>query len=442
MKNPLLIRAVSLYFPLTIVFIICAVRPPTKRQISAAIIAMLWALPALFVLQLLNLQLGWWTYNVEQAVFLGKPTDAYLSWAILWGAFPLFTFPRLRLPGVVVLMLVLDLLLMPLAAPLVVLEKAWVLGECVGIAIVLIPAQLLGRWTMAQKNVQARVALLAIAYGSLVFVLLPTVIIEQMGLLHRWPQLAILHISPLGWQVVGSYSRLQNVTIIELLAIPLGLGLSAVAEFAVRGKGTPLPFDPPQHLVTSGLYRYVANPMQVSTALVFIGLGLWLQNVLVLGCSGMIFIYGIGFAAWSEGDDMVQRYGEAWQLYRQQVGDWLPNWRPFIAENRPKATLYVQQSCGACSTIGRWFSSRVVGMEVSSAENHPTQTLTRITYQQGRYSVTGVRAIGRALEHTNLAWAILGALIRLPLVSHSIQLLVDASGGEPRQCPTAKETTH
>jgi len=41
--------------------------------------------------------------------------------------------------------------------------------------------------------------------------------------------------------------------------------------FAVRGKGTPLPLDPPKKLVVEGPYRIVRNPMYWSVASVMLG---------------------------------------------------------------------------------------------------------------------------------------------------------------------------
>src|SRR5690242_5693466 len=35
------------------------------------------------------------------------------------------------------------------------------------------------------------------------------------------------------------------------------------ARFALQGMGTPAPVPPPQHLVVTGLYRYVRNPIYV-----------------------------------------------------------------------------------------------------------------------------------------------------------------------------------
>ena len=58
------------------------------------------------------------------------------------------------------------------------------------------------------------------------------------------------------------------------------LGLSAVQEFVTRGRGTPIPFDPPRHIVTTGVYAYVANPMQLSAVLFLFLLAVIVGNVM------------------------------------------------------------------------------------------------------------------------------------------------------------------
>src|SRR5258708_28379598 len=42
-------------------------------------------------------------------------------------------------------------------------------------------------------------------------------------------------------------------------------------DFAVTGRGTPAPIDPPKHLVVRGLYRRVRNPMYLGVLLVVAG---------------------------------------------------------------------------------------------------------------------------------------------------------------------------
>ena len=49
-----------------------------------------------------------------------------------------------------------------------------------------------------------------------------------------------------------------------MIAAGLPVLLDSFARFAIQGLGTPAPVAPPQHLVVTGLYRYVRNPMYVA----------------------------------------------------------------------------------------------------------------------------------------------------------------------------------
>src|SRR5262249_18383005 len=48
-----------------------------------------------------------------------------------------------------------------------------------------------------------------------------------------------------------------------LIAAGLPVLLDSFARFALQGLGTPAPIFPTRHLVVSGLFRYVRNPMYV-----------------------------------------------------------------------------------------------------------------------------------------------------------------------------------
>jgi hypothetical protein len=60
----------------------------------------------------------------------------------------------------------------------------------------------------------------------------------------------------------------------------------------------------------------------------------------------------------------------------------------------------------------------------------------------GNEAVDGVRAMGRALEHINLGWALCGAVLRLPGIWQLLQLFMDAAGLGPREisCKTELAT--
>jgi hypothetical protein len=221
--------------------------------------------------------------------------------------------------------------------------------------------------------------------------------------------------------------------ILVIVAIP---GISAVMEFAQRGFGTPIPYDPPRRLVTSGIYRYVANPMQLSSAAAMLVWAAMLRNAWLLAPPIVAIVYSAGIAAWDEGDDLGRRFGQPWLFYRMFVRNWRPRWRPYHAGQQ--ARLYIASSCGPCSQVRAWIEARhPLGVTMIAAETLPAGTIHRIRYDpaDGADAVEGVRAFARALEHLNLGWAIVGAAMRLPIVWQFIQLVLDAGGLGPRHVP-------
>jgi len=227
--------------------------------------------------------------------------------------------------------------------------------------------------------------------------------------------------------------RQIGIQVLFLLAIP---GISAVMEFAERGQGTPIPYDPPQRLVTSGIYRFCANPMQLSCAAVMLHWAGLLRNGWLVLAAVLSILYSAGIAEWDERQDLASRFGQDWRAYRGEVPNWLPRWKPY--HFGPIARIYIAGSCGPCSEVWCWLCAREpVGLEIVDANSLPEGSIRRVRYDPGDGSapVEGVRAMGRALEHLNLAWALAGFTLRIPGVWHGVQLVMDASGLGPRTVP-------
>ena len=190
------------------------------------------------------------------------------------------------------------------------------------------------------------------------------------------------------------------------------LGLSAVQEFVSRGRGTQCPVDPPRHLVVSGPYAYVANPMQMCKVLCLLFWGLFLGN-------GWVALSGIAYlmvtALWSgsrEDQKLADRFGDPFLVYRRSVRRWLPHWSP---RDGARARLYMAEGCGPCRGVGFWFLERgPAGLEIRAAESHPSGALRRLRYESDDLEADGLVALARALEHLNLGWAFLGWMLRLP----------------------------
>jgi protein-S-isoprenylcysteine O-methyltransferase Ste14 len=274
-----------------------------------------------------------------------------------------------------------------------------------------------------------RAVLQVLAFTGLMLFVLPAIAIDGSG--SRW----VNPIARPAWQLS---------LIAQILAIPALLGLTAVQEFVTRGGGTPIPFDPPRRLVTTGVYAYVRNPMQTSAVVLLFLLGLVLRNLWVSAAGVMAHIYSAGLAGWDEEEDLRQRFGDSWLAYRRAVRAWMPRLRPWHRADHPPARLFVAESCGMCDEVGRWFARRGARhLAIAAAETHPSQALRRITYEpaDGSRAASGVEAVARALEHIHLGWAMVGFALRLPVIRPLTQLLADASGGEARKIPVEPQTT-
>jgi len=287
------------------------------------------------------------------------------------------------------------------------------------VLLVLLPALCLARWTLNNMHLKLR-ATLQVALSGMLFLFLVPEILFALRPGYGW--LPLLHCT--------SWQRQLGIQLLLILALP---GVSAVAEFAGRGDGTPIPYDPPKHLVTSGIYRYCANPMQLSCGLVMLLWSAMLHNLWVLLAACMSILYSAGIAEWDEGRDLVDRFGDNWRRYHDAVPGWRVRWLPY--HSGAPARLYIARTCGPCSELRTWIEARhPIGLDFIDAETLPSGSIRRIRYDptDGSPTVDGIRALGRALEHLHLGWTLCGAALRLPLVWQCVQLLMDASGLGPR----------
>jgi protein-S-isoprenylcysteine O-methyltransferase Ste14 len=114
-------------------------------------------------------------------------------------------------------------------------------------------------------------------------------------------------------------------------AVLIALGLPCLVESIMRfvrvGRGTLVPVMPTEHLVVSGLYRYVRNPMYIGV------LSLVLGQALLFGSSATL-LYAMAVAAGFhlfvvlyEEPTMARTYGDEYETYCLQVRRWLPRLR-------------------------------------------------------------------------------------------------------------------
>ena len=420
-----IVRAGALYVPLLLALAAGLFRfgRAHPRLFPAVLLSTLWTLPSLLLLQQGNLHAHWWSYAPAPATLRGMPLELFFGWAILWGVLPALTLPSTRkqwaLPVAAALLGALDLVIMPRLRAAVVLHPNWLYGEAVALGLVLVPALLLAHTTRQNTWLRSRAALQLVLAAGLFLYLVPEIAFALQPGRHWRPLLALPR-----WQLDLA------LEILFLLALP---GVSAIQEFVQRGRGTPIPYDPPTRLVLTGIYRYLANPMQFSCALVMVAWAALLRDVSLLLPAALAVVYSAGIARWDEREDLHRRFGQPWVDYRAAVRDWLPRLRPA----GPAATIYFAQSCGACSEVRGWLERRQPSaLAFLAAESLPYGSTDRLLYvPEDGASEQGTRAFARALEHIHLGYALAGFLLRLPSIAFLTQLVMDAAGFGPRTLP-------
>ena len=419
MSRQALIELACLYGPLLGAALLACWLRPDKRLGTGLLFSFAWTAALLPWLDAFARQVGLWDYQPVPFHLGGMPLSLYFGWVIAWGVFaPLLSEAMGRRPWVAAALLIaLDLRAMPEMRPVLELQPHWWIGEIFIAATLLLPSLWMTEWTAAGERIGLRCVMLVPAFGG-IFLGLPLLIEGGgAGLLARW-------------RAFGEIPRFLFMAGIALASVP---GLTAVRDLALSGGGTPVPLDPPRRLVTHGIYAFVRNPMQLSmTSLLAIEAAfLWSPWPLVLAVMGVI--YSEGMARWSENQDMADRFGVAWDRHHTAVRSWLPRWRPGIGE---PCELWVAADCSVCREVGGWFGRRhPVRLHLRDAADWKGAALERVTWRAPASDRTesGVAAVAMALQHLHLGWACLGWIAGLPVVSHTLQICLDAAGAGKRR---------
>jgi len=97
-----------------------------------------------------------------------------------------------------------------------------------------------------------------------------------------------------------------------------------VLTFAIVGRGTPAPFDPPRRLVVSGPYGFVRNPMYLGAILALAGAALFYGSVALLGYSAVFAAATHVMVRVYEEPNLRRLFGASYDAYRGRAGRWLP----------------------------------------------------------------------------------------------------------------------
>lgn len=113
-----------------------------------------------------------------------------------------------------------------------------------------------------------------------------------------------------------------------LMAAGLAVLLHCVRGFAVTGRGTLAPIDPPRRMVTRGLYRFVRNPMYVAVVVVLAGEALFFQSRPLAIFAGTAWLVFHLFVVLYEEPHLRDVFGAEYEDYRAAVARWIPKVPP------------------------------------------------------------------------------------------------------------------
>jgi protein-S-isoprenylcysteine O-methyltransferase Ste14 len=132
------------------------------------------------------------------------------------------------------------------------------------------------------------------------------------------------------WEFRPPFLGWQGFRFVGGLLVTLGIAglLDSFTRFAVQGLGTPAPVFPTRHLVVSGLYRYVRNPMYVAVVSTILGQAFLFGSVGLLEYGGLVWLGFHVFVLLYEEPVLRATYGDEYLRFCASVPRWIPRTTP------------------------------------------------------------------------------------------------------------------
>ncbi len=105
--------------------------------------------------------------------------------------------------------------------------------------------------------------------------------------------------------------------------------LDSFTRFALQGLGTPAPVFPTKHLVVTGLYRFVRNPMYVAVVALILGQSLLFGSVSLLWYGCVVWLGFHLFVLLYEEPTLRATYGDEYLEFCSHVRRWIPRVTPW-----------------------------------------------------------------------------------------------------------------
>lgn len=114
-----------------------------------------------------------------------------------------------------------------------------------------------------------------------------------------------------------------------LIAAGLVPGFESVRRFVSVGRGTLMPTAPTEHLVVSGFYRFVRNPMYVGVLIALTGEAVLFERRIMIVYPVIVWMVVQLFVCFYEEPTLARRYGDEYLRFKQNVPRWLPRPTPW-----------------------------------------------------------------------------------------------------------------
>jgi len=150
------------------------------------------------------------------------------------------------------------------------------------------------------------------------------IVVTPIGII-LWFGLSVLFIFASLWldellPVHLSLSPLSNIFLsLPLLVIGATLGLGTIYSF-IKARGSPVPFNPPKKLITTGLYSWVRNPMILGWIIMLFGVGILLNSIsLIFIFTPLFILLNVLYLKTIEEKEMEKKFGKEYLNYKESV---------------------------------------------------------------------------------------------------------------------------
>jgi protein-S-isoprenylcysteine O-methyltransferase Ste14 len=130
------------------------------------------------------------------------------------------------------------------------------------------------------------------------------------------------------WQLADAPWPIAALGILLVVA-GLAVLIDCFVRFAWQGVGTPAPVAPTRHLVVTGAYRYVRNPIYVALVVIILGQVLMFASLPLFVYGALAWLAFHIFVLVYEEPTLRQTYGAEYEAFTSAVPRWFPRLTPF-----------------------------------------------------------------------------------------------------------------